>query len=63
MMEEFLPALKQNEGAGSLRIRALKKKIDDEEYLYEAIQRIALVLSNEITGVSEGEEIGERKRR
>jgi hypothetical protein len=63
MMEDVLPALKQNKGAGSPRIRALKEKIDDEDYLYEAIQRIALVLSNEITGVSKGEKIGERTGR
>jgi hypothetical protein len=60
-MEDVLPVLKQNEGAGNLRIRALKKKIDDKDYLYEAIQRIALVLSNGITGSSGGEEVNERK--
>lgn len=31
------------------RILALKAKIDDELYLYEAIRHIALVLSNEIS--------------
>jgi hypothetical protein len=60
-MEDILPVLEQNEG--NLRICALKKKIDDEDYLYEAIQRIALVLSNEITGVSGGTETNERKGR
>jgi hypothetical protein len=62
-MEDILPVLEQNKEAGSLRIRALKKIIDDEDYLYGAIQRIALVLSNEITGVSGGEKVNERKRR
>ncbi|MDR2048189.1 MAG: hypothetical protein LBP69_01910 [Treponema sp.] len=62
-MEDVLPALEQNEGAGTLRIRALKKKIADEDYLCEAIQRIALVLSNEITGNSGGEEVNEWKGR
>ena len=37
-----------DETSGALRIHALKAKINDEAYLYEAIQRIALVLSNEI---------------
>jgi len=36
------------------RIDALKKKINNEEYLFEAIHRIAFVLSNEITGISGG---------
>jgi len=36
------------------RIDALKKKINNEEYLFEAIHRIAFVLSNEISGVSGG---------
>jgi hypothetical protein len=37
------------------RIDYLKRKINDKEYLYEAVQRIALVLSNEITGVARAE--------
>jgi len=36
------------------RIDALKKKINNEEYLFEAIHRIAFVLSNEISGISGG---------
>jgi hypothetical protein len=62
-MEDVLSVLEQNEGAGNPRILTLKKKINDEDYLYEAIQRIALVLSNEINGVSGGKEANERKRR
>jgi anti-sigma28 factor (negative regulator of flagellin synthesis) len=42
------------------RIDALKKKINNEEYLFEAIHRIAQVLSNEISGVSGGGSV-ERK--
>ncbi|GHV85463.1 hypothetical protein AGMMS50230_10710 [Spirochaetia bacterium] len=33
------------------RITLLKQKIDDNDYLFEAIQRIAQVLSNEISGI------------
>jgi hypothetical protein len=62
-MEDVLPVLERNDRADNLRIRALQQKINDEEYLYEAIQRIALVLSNKITGASGGAEISERKRR
>jgi hypothetical protein len=38
----------------SPKIIKLRKKLDDEAYLCEAIQRIALVLSNEIIDFSEG---------
>ena len=43
------------------KLNLLKQKINDEDYLYEAIQRIAQVLSNEITGIPGGGK-GERAR-
>ena len=42
------------EHSGNLRIEKLREKIDTKEYLEEAIQRIAQVLSNEIIGYQEG---------
>jgi len=45
----------------SSRIDSLKKKINSEDYLFEAIQRIAFVLSNEIAGIPGGGSL-ERKR-
>jgi hypothetical protein len=50
--EAFLP-FSDDENSSELRIRLLKEKIDDKNYLSDAIQRIALVLSNEITGANE----------
>jgi len=41
------------EAADAARIIALKEKINDGEYLHEAIQRIALVMSNEISGTAD----------
>ncbi|GHV89270.1 hypothetical protein AGMMS50267_16300 [Spirochaetia bacterium] len=38
----------------STRIEILRKKIDNEDYLYEAIQRLALILSNEILDIPHG---------
>ena len=38
----------------STRIEQLKKRINDKDYLYAAIQRIALVLSNELMEMSPG---------
>ena len=45
----------------SNRIKLLKQKINDEDYLFEAVQRIAQVLSNEISCIPRGGK-GERKR-
>jgi hypothetical protein len=55
-------------GTGSrvdpLELERLRKKIDSKEYLNEAIQRIALVLSNELLNISQkGLYHYERKRR
>jgi hypothetical protein len=61
MAGEGLPLVDQDTPPDSSRIITLRRKINDENYLSEAIQRIAQVLSNEITGVSMGG-AGERKR-
>lgn len=45
----------ENQGEPSkLKIEKLKEKINNEDYLYEAIQRIAQILSNEILGIPQG---------
>ena len=59
MMEKGLFPLSENALPDKLNI--LRQKINDEEYILEAIHRIAQVLSNEITGGSGGKK-GERKR-
>ncbi|MDR0669561.1 MAG: hypothetical protein LBF95_05725 [Treponema sp.] len=41
----------------------LRKKINSEEYLYEAIQRIAQVLSSELLKMSQGRIYHERQRK
>ncbi|MDR2375258.1 MAG: hypothetical protein LBD96_02350 [Treponema sp.] len=41
----------------------LRKKINNEEYLYEAIQRIAQVLSSELLKMSQGRIYHERQRK
>jgi hypothetical protein len=35
-------------------LEALREKINSEEYVYEAIQRIALILSNELLDIPQG---------
>jgi anti-sigma28 factor (negative regulator of flagellin synthesis) len=43
------------------RVEELKKKINNEEYLNGAIQRIAQVLSNELLGIPQGGAYDERQ--
>jgi hypothetical protein len=38
---------------GSSELERLRRKINNEEYLSEGIQRIALVLSNELLDISQ----------
>jgi hypothetical protein len=49
--------------SSKLRIERLKEKINNEDYLYEAIQRIAQILSNEILGIPQGGSRYERQRK
>jgi hypothetical protein len=48
---------------GSLRLKSLRKKINNEEYLNGAIQRIAHILSNELLDTSQGGLYYERQRK
>ena len=57
-VEENIFPLKEKNLPNKLEV--LKQKINDDDYLYEAIQRIAQVLSNEISGIPGGK--SERKR-
>lgn len=50
----------------STKLEQLRKRINDKDYVYAAIQRIAFVLSNELMDMSQGGGIGngqQRKRR
>jgi hypothetical protein len=40
------------QGGGSFDLETLRRKINSEEYIYEAVQRIAQVLSNELLKTS-----------
>jgi hypothetical protein len=52
---------KNNTQIVSPRIAILRQKIDNKDYLYEAIQRIAQVLSNEILELPHGGSYHERQ--
>ena len=46
----------------STRVEQLRERIKDEDYLYAAIQRIAMVLSNELIDMSQrGGKVNERQ--
>ncbi|MDR0602297.1 MAG: hypothetical protein LBG42_07930 [Treponema sp.] len=50
-------------GSDSFDLERLRDKINDNDYLSEAIQRIALVLSNELLDISRGGIFHERQRK
>jgi len=47
----------------SQRLEALRQRINDEDYLHAAIQRLALILSNELMGLSVEGKRHERQRK
>jgi hypothetical protein len=56
--------IKQSEGSlENPELEALREKINNEEYLHEAIQRIALILSNELLDIPQGGWNYERQRK
>ncbi|MDR2371023.1 MAG: hypothetical protein LBD71_06055 [Treponema sp.] len=55
--------IQTKDSADSFDLKNLRDKINDDEYLSEAIQRIALILSNELLDISEGGIFHERQRK
>jgi hypothetical protein len=54
---------KRNRASSAARIEELKQKINNEEYLYGAIFRIAQVVGNEMVGLPQGGMQDERQWR
>ena len=48
---------------GSTKLDQLRENINDEDYLYAAIQRIAMVLSNELMEITRKGAYHERQRK
>jgi hypothetical protein len=58
------PLAAQSESqAKASRLALLRAKVNSEEYLFEAIQRLAQIMSNEILGISHGGMFYERQRK
>ena len=52
------------EGATGLsRLEVIRQKINNEDYLHEAIQRIALIISNELLDLPQGGRSYEQQRK
>ena len=47
---------------GISELEALRVKINNEEYVHEAIQRIALILSNELLDIPQGGNYEQRRK-
>jgi len=48
---------------GLSKLEVLRLKINNEDYLHEAIQRIALIISNELLDLPRGGRLYERQRK
>ncbi|MDR0512190.1 MAG: hypothetical protein LBG93_03705 [Treponema sp.] len=53
----------REEGSELTKLEVLRQKINSEDYLHEAIQRIALIISNELLDIPQGGSSYERQRR
>ena len=53
----------REENTGLSRLEVLRQKINNEDYLHEAIQRIALIISNELLDLPQGGRSYERQRK
>jgi hypothetical protein len=51
------------EASGLSRLEVLRQKINNEDYIHEAIQRIALIISNELLDLSSGGRPYEQQRK
>ncbi|MCL2601854.1 MAG: hypothetical protein FWD91_03475 [Treponema sp.] len=57
------PPQPDKENTRLARLELLRRKINNEEYLQEAIQRIALTISNELLDIPQGGGMYERQRK
>ena len=55
--------LSEDEYSGLSKLEVLREKINNEDYLHEAIQRIALIISNELLDLPQGGRSYERQRK
>ena len=62
-MRKMRLILLKEEGSELSKLEVLRQKINNEDYLHEAIQRIALIISNELLDIPQGGSSYERQRK
>ena len=62
MSREVLQRPRSGNRLGVSELEALRAKINNEDYIYEAIQRIALILSNELLDIPQGGNYEQRRK-
>ena len=55
--------LSEEDASGLTKLEVLRQKINNEDYIHEAIQRIALIISNELLDLPQGGRSYERQRK
>ena len=63
MTPKTSPRSREDSAVGLSRLEVLRQKINNEDYLHEAIQRIALIISNELLDLPQGGRSYERQRK
>ena len=61
--QKALVELPVQEASGLSKLEILRQKINNEDYVYEAIQRIALIMSNELLDLPQGGRSYEQQRK
>lgn len=55
--------IREDDTSGLSKLEVLRLKINNEDYIHEAIQRIALIISNELLDLPRGGRFYERQRK
>jgi hypothetical protein len=61
--QESPPASRRENQTKASRLALLRAKVNSEDYLFEAIQRLAQIMSNEILGIPHGGMFHGRQRK
>jgi hypothetical protein len=63
MTQKAAVEMSVQEASGLSKLEILRQKINNEDYVYEAIQRIALIMSNELLDLPQGGRSYEQQRK
>jgi hypothetical protein len=63
MTQKAVMEMPVQEASGLTKLEILRQKINNEDYVHEAIQRIALIMSNELLDLPQGGRSYEQQRK